>query len=102
MKKDVATSGWSYEMTFRYTGLPVDLAARRTRDQGPSGVGTPAQEPSKSKKPARPLQGQLSAGLPAISLHVPGTARQVTGFDLPADALSGEAGHGRRSRRLIM
>ena len=35
MKKDLATSGWSYEMTFRYTGPPVDLAARRPRDQVP-------------------------------------------------------------------
>jgi hypothetical protein len=90
MKKDVTTSGWSYEMTFRYTGPPIDLAARRARDQGPSGVGPPAQERSKSTKPARPLQGQLRTGLPAISLHIPGTARQVTGLDLPAGALSGK------------
>jgi hypothetical protein len=91
MTKDVATSGWSYEMTFRYTGPPVDLAGLKSHEPvtTPS-EAAPAQEPSKPTNPARPLQGQLRTGLPAISLHVPGTARQVTGLDLPADALSGK------------
>jgi hypothetical protein len=91
MTKDVATSGWSYEMTFRYTGPPVDPAATKPREQ----VTTPseaaaAQEPSRPTNPGRRLQGQVRTGLPAISLHVPGTARQVTGLDLPADVLSGK------------
>ena len=94
MKKDVATSGWSYEMTFRYTGPPVDPAATKPHEPvtTPS-KAAPAKEPSKPTNPARPLQGQLRTGLPAISLHLPGT-RPDHGLGPANQGAFGKAGAG--------
>lgn len=73
MAKDAATGNWSYTMTFR---------------------PAPAQKPSVpvAEKPAQPLKGRVRRALPAVSVHLPGPARQVEGVSVPAGILAGQPG----------
>ena len=83
MKKDVATSGWSYEMTFRYTGPPLDPAARRPRDQIPPDTVRASKLPARARPP-EPTQ-PAPPPVPQVSLRMLAPAEDIMGMDVPRD-----------------
>ena len=90
MKKDSDTGGWSYAMTFRPTAGPDP--AHRPADERPRDRAKAERPATAGKKSARLLEGRLRTALPRVSLHLPGTTRQVEGVDVPADVLAGKPG----------
>ena len=87
MKKDVATNGWSYTMTFRATADATNPAAHPK----PEPV-LPNHPPAAVKRPKTPREAQGLTGLHLVTVHVPGTARQVEGLEVAADQLAGKPG----------